>query len=301
MPDRSGIDEDLPRLAAESFELSKSLCRACGQVHALWPYIRLARASTGVEAPASYLQSVLTALIAEGRRTLLIAGAADTGLLALVSRASADAGRDADIAVLDRCEAPLALCRRWAARTSQRLATQHQDLRDLNEAQRFDLVLVHGTLHFIAAPERPDVLSRLRRSLADGGRLVLLFNTSAPVVGVLARQGRDDYADWVLAELTRIAVALPEPQDAFRARLIDHAAGRIAKARSPCRKMSTHCWQPPASRYKSVSRSASRPSARFNISLPRLGSGDSSLSRRRMPPLNPQANPRWLREACRKA
>jgi SAM-dependent methyltransferase len=226
MPDRSGIDEDLPRLAAESFELSKSLCRACGQVHALWPYIRLARASTGVEAPASYLQSVLTALIAEGRRTLLIAGAADTGLLALVSRASADADRDADIAVLDRCEAPLALCRRWAARTSQRLATQHQDLRDLNEAQRFDLVLVHGTLHFIAAPERPDVLSRLRRSLADGGRLVLLFNTSAPVVGVLARQGRDDYADWVLAELTRIAVALPEPQDAFRARLIDHAAER---------------------------------------------------------------------------
>jgi SAM-dependent methyltransferase len=226
MPDRSGFDEDLARLAAESFELSKSLCRACGQVHALWPYIRLARASTGVEAPSSHLRSVLTGLIAEGRRRVLIAGAADTGLLALLARAGADAGCDADIAVLDRCEAPLALCRRWAARASQRIVTLQQDLRDLDEAQRFDLVLVHGTLHFIAAAERADVLARLGRSLAYGGRLVLLFNTSAPVVGDLTRLGRDSYADWVLDELTRMTVALPEPRDAFRARLIDHAAER---------------------------------------------------------------------------
>jgi SAM-dependent methyltransferase len=224
MPDHSGFDEDLPLLAAESFELSKSLCRTCGQVHALWPYIRLARASTGVEFPSSYLQSVLTALIAEGRRSLLIAGAADTGLLALVTRV--DAGRNADIVVLDRCEAPLALCRRWAARVPHPIVTLHQDLRDLNEAQLFDLVLVHGTLHFIAAPERPDVLARLRRSLAPGGRLVLLFNTSAPVVGDLARHGRDGYADWVLDELKRIGVTLPEPHDAFRTRLISHAQER---------------------------------------------------------------------------
>jgi SAM-dependent methyltransferase len=226
MPDRSRFDEDLPCLAAESFELSKSLCRACGQVHALWPYIRLTRASTGVEAPSSQLRSVLTGLMAEGRRRVLIAGAADTGLLALLARASADAGRDADIAVLDRCEAPLALCRRWAARVPHPIVTLHQDLRDLNEAQLFDLVLVHGTLHFIAAPERPDVLARLRRSLAPGGRLVLLFNTSAPVVGDLARHGRDGYADWVLDELKRIGVTLPEPHDAFRTRLISHAQER---------------------------------------------------------------------------
>ena len=224
MPDHSGFDEDLPLLAAESFELSKSLCRTCGQVHALWPYIRLARASTGVEPPSSYLQSLLTALIADGRRRLLVAGAADTGLLALVTRV--DAGRSADIVVLDRCETPLALCRRWAARVPHPIVTLHQDLRDLNEAQLFDLVLVHGTLHFIAAPERPDVLARLRRSLAPGGRLVLLFNTSAPVVGDLARHGRDGYADWVLDELKRIGVTLPEPHDAFRTRLISHAQER---------------------------------------------------------------------------
>lgn len=222
MLDEAGCQEDLPRLAAESFELSKPLCRGCGQVHAVWPYIRLARASTGVELPSSHLQSVLTALIAEDRRRILIAGAADTGLLALLARAGAS--RDLEIVVLDRCETPLALCRRWAARSSQRIATLREDLRDLGTTACFDLVLVHGTLHFIAAAERLDVLARLRRSLADGGHLVLLFNTSVPAVGNLA--DREGYADWVLDELQRVGVALPEPRAAFRARLINHAEER---------------------------------------------------------------------------
>src|SRR6266853_209100 len=163
MPDRSdpGVEEDLPRLAAWSFELSKRLCRSCGQLHALWPYIRLARASTGVEAAASHLQSLLAARIAAGRRRVLIAGAADTGLPALV----------------------------------------------------------HGTLHFIAAGHRAGVLARLRRALAPGGCLMLLFNTGRPIDGALTAEGRDGYADWVLDELDRLAVPLPEERAAFRARL----------------------------------------------------------------------------------
>src|SRR6266853_5198646 len=130
MPDRSdpGVEEDLPRLAAWSFELSKRLCRSCGQLHALWPYIRLARASTGIEAAASHLQSLLAARIAAGRRRVLIAGAADTGLPALVARAGA--GHDPDIVVLDRCRTPLELCGRLGR--SLRIATVHEDLRDLD-------------------------------------------------------------------------------------------------------------------------------------------------------------------------
>ena len=40
--------EDLPRLAAEAYELSGRLCGTCRDMHALWTYIRLSRASTGV-------------------------------------------------------------------------------------------------------------------------------------------------------------------------------------------------------------------------------------------------------------
>jgi SAM-dependent methyltransferase len=230
MPGSSNFDEDLPQLAAESFVLSKGRCRSCGRMHALWPYLRLARASTGAEAASSRLQSVLSALIAKGRRNVLIAGAADTGLLAQVARAGGDA--DPQITVLDRCGTPLELCRRQAQHWSIRIRTALVDLRHFDPGQRrpespaFDVVLVHGTLHFIAAEHRADVLKRLRRALAPGGRLVLLFNTSRRIAGPLTSQGRDGYADWVIDELARIAVPLPEPPDAFRARLRRHATRR---------------------------------------------------------------------------
>jgi SAM-dependent methyltransferase len=222
MPARD-LDEDLPRVAAESFALAGQLC-SCGPIHALWPYIRLARASTGVEAAASQLESRLAALIGDGRRGVLIAGAADTGLLALVARAAGT--HPADIIVLDRCAAPLESCRRLARRWSLPIETLHQDLLTLDAPARFDLVLVHGTLHFIAADRRADVLARLRRALRPGGRLVLLFNTSRPIAGDLVPENRDGYADWVIEELDRRAIPLPEDRPGFRARLRAHAQER---------------------------------------------------------------------------
>ncbi len=225
MTDGPGYHEDLRRVAAEGFELANRLCRDCGQLHALWPYIRLARGtSAGAEDASAHLQSVLTALIAAGRRDVLVAGSADTGLLAQVARSGA--GHPLDIVVLDRCETPLELCRRLAQRWSLPIATLHEDLFDLDRPGRFDIVLVHGTLHFIAPHRSADVLARMRRSLRPNGRLVLRVNTGRRIEGELAEEGRDGYAHWVPDELSRIAVPLPEPPDAFRERLRLHALGR---------------------------------------------------------------------------
>ena len=217
--------EDLPRIAAEGFQLAGRLCRGCGQLHALWPYIRLARAtSAGLEDASLRLQSVLTGLVAAGRRDVLVAGSADTGLLALVARAGA--GQPLDIVVLDRCETPLELCRRLAQRWSLPIATLHEDLDDLDRPGHFDIVLVYGTLHFLAPDRRADVLARMRRSLRPNGRLVLRVNASRRIEGDLTEEGRDGYADWVPEELSRIGMPLPEPLEAFRERLRLHAMSR---------------------------------------------------------------------------
>jgi len=217
--------EDLPRIAAEGFQLAGRLCRGCGQLHALWPYIRLARAtSAGLEDASSQLQSVLTELIAAGRRDVLVAGSADTGLLALVARAGA--GHPLDIVVLDRCKTPLELCRRLAQCWSLPIATLHEDLNDLDRRGQFDILLVHGTLHFLAPDRRAEVLARMRRSLRPDGRLVLRVNVSRRIQGDLTEEGRDGYADWVPEELSRIGVPLPEPLEAFRERLRLHAMSR---------------------------------------------------------------------------
>jgi SAM-dependent methyltransferase len=109
------------------------------------------------------------------------------------------------------------------------IETIRQDLRDLQIERRFDIVLVHGTLHFISADRRLDVLKRLQRAIRPGGRLVLLFNTGQAVVAGLARESRTGYASWVIDELSRLDVPLPESETAFRARLDAHSQRREAR------------------------------------------------------------------------
>jgi SAM-dependent methyltransferase len=217
MSGEAGLEEDLPRLAAESFELSGRLCRSCADMHALGPYIRIARGWGGVEPPSSPLQSRLAELIAAGRRKVLIAGSQDTGVLALVARAAA--GRSPEIAVVDRCATPLELCRRFARHWSLPIETVQQDLTDLAMPESFDTILVHFTLHHIPDQDRADVLARLAHALRPSGRLLLLFHTSRSVEPDLGLESSEDFADWAIEELERIPVALPQAREAFRARL----------------------------------------------------------------------------------
>jgi SAM-dependent methyltransferase len=193
-------------------------------MHALWPYIRLARASTGIDGAPSQVDPPLSELIAQGHRSVLIAGLQDTGLLALVARAGRT--NTIGITVLDRCPTPLESCRRLAQAWSLPIETMQQDLMNLEVNERFDLVLVHGTLHYIPPDRRIDVLIRLRQALRPAGVLVLLFNTSSPVVGELSSEGREYYATWVIEELQRVGVPLPEERDGFAARLRVHAENR---------------------------------------------------------------------------
>lgn len=227
MSQSSRYTENILQLAADAYEVSGRVCNSCGDLHALWPYIRLSRASTGVEAQASELEGRLAEFFARGLRRVLIAGSQDTGVMALVARAAA--GHNVDIVVLDICGTPLELCRRLAREWSLPIETIKEDLLNLDIEQQFDVVLVHGTLQFISADRRADALARMQRAIRPGGRLVLLFNTSRPVAGELARESRDGYANWVVDELKRIQVPLPDADAVFRARLTAHSKRRESR------------------------------------------------------------------------
>jgi hypothetical protein len=202
--------EKLRDLAAEAYELSERMCGTCRDQHALWPYIRLAKASTGVEGPGSKLEAQLNDLFSRGLHDVLIAGAQDSGVLALVARAGSEYALN--IVVLDICDTPLELCRRFARKWSLPLETVRQDLLQLDFERRFDIVLMHGTLHFIAADRRAESLARMQRAIRPRGRLLLMFNTSRPV----AAESRTDYADSILDELKRLNVPLPDTEAAMR-------------------------------------------------------------------------------------
>lgn len=216
--------ERLGEIAAEAYAVAGRFCGSCRNLHALWPYIRLSRSSTGLERSGSVLETALRAAITQGLRKILIAGAADTGLLSLVLRAADDF--DVDVTVLDVCASPLELCRRLAGQWSIPVRTVKQDLADLDERQEFDLVLVHGTLHFIAGEKRLNVLARIHRGLRPNGRLVVLFNTSRPSTIRKDDKLHVDYAESVVKELRRLAIPLPDSESEFIRRLSDHSRQR---------------------------------------------------------------------------
>ena len=169
------------------------------------------------------VRSVLGRLLSDNGRRILIAGAADTWLLAVVAGA---ANPDTAIVVLDRCATPLELCRRFIQHRWVRAEFMHLDLAELSDVSRYDVVLAHSLLQFIPAERRLDVLMRMRRALRPEGRLVLVFRTSARIEGSLLPEYRESYPRQVLEQLERQNVPLPEPRDAFLRRLEVYADER---------------------------------------------------------------------------
>jgi SAM-dependent methyltransferase len=224
MTDGPRYIEDLPRIAADAYELAGRLCGDCRDLHALWPYARLTRASTGVEQQQSGLEAQLRACFDLGLRDVLIAGAADSALLAHVARAGEQ--HAIKVTALDICETPLELCRRFAKQWSLSVETVRQDLFDLDVTYRFDLVLMHGTLNFIAADRQIQVLRRVHHAMRPKGRLLLLFNTSRPPSIGEALETRAEYADFILGELKRLGIPLPDREAAVRERLAARAHER---------------------------------------------------------------------------
>jgi SAM-dependent methyltransferase len=213
--------EDLAQLAAEQYRVADGFCGTCRNYHALWPYRRLARVTGAADAGGTTLEFILAEAFAGDRRRVLIAGAADTGLLALTARAGA--AFDIGIVVLDRCPTPLELCRRFAQRWSINAEVLHQDLTSLDVVAAFDVIFANSLLPFIAPERRVEALSRLRRALRPDGRLINVFNVGARLEGEALSEYRARYSGWVIAELDRQRIPIPEARETFLRRLDDYA------------------------------------------------------------------------------
>jgi SAM-dependent methyltransferase len=219
------FNEDLRQLAVDTPKLANRFCGDCQNFHFLWPYLRLAGASGG-DVEAVLVHSALSSLLSGNGQKILIAGAADTGLLAVVARA-ANAGTE--IVIVDRCKTPLELCRSFATKWSLLVDMLHLDLGKLSEQSCFDVVFAHSLLQFISPDRRVDVLSRMRRSLRPDGRLVLVFRTSARIEGNLLQEYREAYPRHLIEQLERMNVILPESCENFRRRVEIYSTEREAR------------------------------------------------------------------------
>ena len=146
------IDEHLHQMAIDAYALATQRCGVCANLHALWPYLRIARIVSGVEGGDSILAAEISEICATGPKDVLIAGAADTGILNLAAKTSG--GRAASFVVIDLCDTPLELCRKFATRCNLRLKTEVQDVADIRFRARFDLIIAHSLLQFIPPQDR---------------------------------------------------------------------------------------------------------------------------------------------------
>lgn len=222
MPGQAGdFAEDLLDLAVFEFHTAQTLCAACNEYHALWGYGRLAGINTGVATDADFLKPILTRLAPPAAR-ILIAGAADAGLLALTASATRHAG--ANITVADGCATPLAVCRRYGDSKGLALTTLKAWLSEDPLAGPYDLIFAHNLLLFIPEERRIGLLRNFGRALAAGGRLVLVNGTAAPKLGSNERPTFRNHGG-LMAALAARGIPLPESEASF-----GHRAEILAEA-----------------------------------------------------------------------
>jgi len=186
MTDLIALD-DVDTQGREGWRIGETRCTRCDGYHQLWGILRLAHIVGGTRIDKELLSPILGQLIAPGAR-ILIAGAADAGLLQFVLEATT--ARPLSIHIVDRCPAPLELIERIRLPEGVSVETDEADLTRFDRRDRYDLILSHSMLPFVDDATRVAILRRLRDSLADGGRLVLVART-APVTAESATSEHD--------------------------------------------------------------------------------------------------------------
>jgi SAM-dependent methyltransferase len=216
--------EDLAGLAALGFRMSEGCAAGCRDYHATWTYRRIMGSVGGVDADRPELLPIIRSIgAAPDTRRWLLAGSADSGLLA--TAAAGLAGADAaEFTLVDRCSTPLAVCRAYADRAGLRLDTHLADLTAYRRAEPFDVVVAHSVLGFLPPDRQPEFLAHLRHALRPGGHFVLCTRWGSRALDPQGRKKRVLKA--LESALAHGALSLPEPRADFEKRLC-HDAGKV--------------------------------------------------------------------------
>lgn len=103
---------------------------------------------------------------------VLVSGAADFVVPALVTWALRQAGRDPRITIIDRCRTPLVMCEDAASRFGMHWETVLDDIHDHRSSINFDLIVSDRFLSQFPPLERQAVVDAWIRNLEDGGRVL---------------------------------------------------------------------------------------------------------------------------------
>lgn len=228
MQRNTSAQENILELADAQFKIAHQECNDCKSYHAIWPYLRLSNMVGGVEADEPFLGPIIFDLIEKGARDILLAGSADSGVTALLHRASKEYANKIRVCVLDRCTTPLMACHEYALSQGLELTHTKSDLTKISMQSSFDLVIGHSVIPFISPHERRNVLAGLSASLRAGGFAILSFRVMPS--GTSHNLSAEDVHNLALAitdKLRSKAVKLPCAELEFHSLInsffLDHA------------------------------------------------------------------------------
>ncbi len=174
--------ESLERLAKRAGELAAVHCVDCGNSHTRWIERRRNEEKDSFlihfpELAGGLLHAVkLLHWGGAGQLDIMVAGCADTGLLALCAHIAGQQGAFARdrvrLHVIDRCRTPLILCEEFAALHGFALTTRHCRIPRDEPGFEANLILADSLLRFFPREEQADVTRYLARHHQMGGVLV---------------------------------------------------------------------------------------------------------------------------------
>lgn len=210
-------EELLREAAALAYERAPTLCPRdpaagkCVLSHRIWPALRLLGLAVTPEHHAAFLTRALQRASSRTGSSprVLLSGASDFALLAIVLGALRARGLSPRVKVVDRCDTALLLNRLYAGRTGEAIDTERSDILDYVPKERFDIICTHGFLSYFPSAQRHGLAAKWLQLLHPGGSAILV-NRLRPAPARASGFAPGDSARYV-AEVERRAASLDRP------------------------------------------------------------------------------------------
>ena len=174
------VEEPLAESAPLARQLAPTWCRMdprtggnCAWFHGFWQYLRLLELiATPKHHTAFYGAALGAAARSPDVKRVLVAGAADYGMLAQVIAAFRHYGNEPEVTVSDVCETPLRLNEWYAGRVGCPITTNRCDMLEYPAGRPFDVVCTHSFLGEFPPCQRLDLVRKWHEVLRPGGVVV---------------------------------------------------------------------------------------------------------------------------------